>query len=107
MPFIAPSLLRRNLRGLFAVALGLILVGLLWRAPFLGMPTPAAVTDNDRKPSGSISKTLVVASKTQDNTSWLHEHLPDWDVRRFVVDGSSQQLTVPKNKGREAMVYLT
>lgn len=52
-------------------------------------------------------KVLVVASMEKDDTTWIEEHLPDWQLVRYVVDNPSAQYTVPKNKGREAMVYLT
>lgn len=53
------------------------------------------------------TKALVVASVEADDTSWIHTHLPDWQVNRYVVNSESTQFQVPKNKGREAMVYLT
>ena len=52
------------------------------------------------------TKAFVVASRSQDDTTWLEEHLSDWTVYRYVVDDSQAQYTVPQNKGREAMVYL-
>lgn len=53
------------------------------------------------------TKALVVASVEADDTSWIHTHLPDWQVNRYVVNSETTQYQVPKNKGREAMVYLT
>lgn len=50
---------------------------------------------------------LVVASMKHENTSWIPQYLPDWSHSIYVTDDSSAALTVPKNKGREAMVYLT
>ncbi|KAK4447111.1 hypothetical protein QBC34DRAFT_410452 [Podospora aff. communis PSN243] len=50
---------------------------------------------------------LVVASTQRENTSWVHRNLPDWSHSIYVVDDASAMLTVPQNKGREAMVYLT
>jgi hypothetical protein len=58
-------------------------------------------------PNSRISKALVVSSQTKDNTSWLNEHLADWNIIRYVTDDQTARYTVPKNKGREAMVYLT
>lgn len=52
-------------------------------------------------------KELVVASVTGDNTAWIAEHLPDWGRSVYVADDPHAPLTVPVNKGREAMVYLT
>jgi hypothetical protein len=49
---------------------------------------------------------IVVASLRHEDTSWIHRHLPDWSHSIYIVDDPSAELTVPKNKGREAMVYL-
>ena len=54
-----------------------------------------------------VSKELVVASVASDNTTWLEEYLPDWDANVYVADDPTAALTVPENKGREAMAYLT
>ncbi len=50
---------------------------------------------------------IVVASLKSEDTSWVHTHLPDWFRSVYVVDDASARHTVPRNKGREAMVYLT
>jgi len=50
---------------------------------------------------------IVVASQTSEDTSWVDRHLSDWARSIYVTDDPSAKLTVPKNKGREAMVYLT
>ncbi|ODH51156.1 hypothetical protein GX48_02771 [Paracoccidioides brasiliensis] len=50
---------------------------------------------------------LVVASTKNDNTSWLYEYLPEFKKNIYVTDNPHAKLTVPENKGREAMVYLT
>ncbi|KKZ60736.1 hypothetical protein EMCG_04584 [[Emmonsia] crescens] len=50
---------------------------------------------------------LIVAALSTDNTSWLDENLPDWKKNVYIVDNPKATLTVPKNKGRESMVYLT
>jgi hypothetical protein len=47
-----------------------------------------------------------VASLRSEDTSWVHRHLPDWSRSVYIVDDPSAELTVPTNKGREAMVYL-
>lgn len=52
-------------------------------------------------------KGIVVASVKSDDTSWLAEELPDWHANVYVTDDPHAKLTVPKNKGREAMAYLT
>ncbi|KAM3064734.1 hypothetical protein ACMFMF_011779 [Clarireedia jacksonii] len=54
------------------------------------------------------SKALIVASIMQDDVSWLNDkQLSDWSKSIYIVDSLQGNLTVPKNKGREAMVYLT
>ncbi|KAK4241877.1 hypothetical protein C8A03DRAFT_11876 [Achaetomium macrosporum] len=50
---------------------------------------------------------IVVASLKSENTSWVHRYLPGWSRRIYIVDDLSAPLTVPRNKGREAMVYLS
>ncbi|KDB20777.1 hypothetical protein H109_07250 [Trichophyton interdigitale MR816] len=50
---------------------------------------------------------MVVASMKRENVTWLHEYLPQWKKNIYVVDDPEAELTVPENKGREAMVYLT
>jgi hypothetical protein len=59
------------------------------------------------------SRALVVAS-TLDSSSeadkWLKNIPKDWPVHKYVADApspSEKTLTVPVNKGNEAMVYLT
>ncbi|KAF2454773.1 hypothetical protein BDY21DRAFT_290462 [Lineolata rhizophorae] len=52
-------------------------------------------------------KTIVVASMKKEDTSWLSKRLLDWDKKIYIVDDPSAELTVPLNKGHEAMVYLT
>lgn len=50
---------------------------------------------------------LVVASVKAEDTTWFHTYLPDWHKNIYVADDPLASLTVPRNKGREAMVYLT
>ncbi|PSN66285.1 hypothetical protein BS50DRAFT_495128 [Corynespora cassiicola Philippines] len=50
---------------------------------------------------------VVVASQASEDATWLDEYFPTWDKNIYRVDNSSAELTVPKNKGRESMVYLT
>ncbi|EEP81655.1 conserved hypothetical protein [Uncinocarpus reesii 1704] len=58
-------------------------------------------------PDSASRQHLVVASLRSDNTTWLVEHLPEWHTNIYVADDPEARLTVPLNKGREAMVYLT
>ncbi|RSL48328.1 hypothetical protein CDV31_003364 [Fusarium ambrosium] len=50
---------------------------------------------------------MVVASMKHENVSWLDHYLPEWKKNIYVVDDNRAKLTVPMNKGREAMVFLT
>ncbi|KAF2087460.1 hypothetical protein K490DRAFT_73836 [Saccharata proteae CBS 121410] len=59
------------------------------------------------EPSRANDKAFVVASQKGDDTDWLFEHFPGWSKYIYNVDDPTAALTVPKNKGRESMVYLT
>ncbi|KAK3381206.1 hypothetical protein B0H63DRAFT_545682 [Podospora didyma] len=51
---------------------------------------------------------VVVASMKHEDTERVHKHLPThWRTTVYVVDDPTASLTVPENKGREAMAYLT
>ena len=50
---------------------------------------------------------IIVASTKADDTSWLYGILADWPKSVYVVDDATVGLSVPQNKGREAMPYLT
>jgi hypothetical protein len=55
-----------------------------------------------------LTKHLVVASTLSSNLTWLYPSLRQthWEPYIYVTD-DPHALTVPKNKGNEAMVYLT
>lgn len=53
------------------------------------------------------NRAFVVSSLKRDDVSWLTDNLHNWQIVRYVVDDADAQYTVPMNKGREAMVYLT
>jgi hypothetical protein len=50
---------------------------------------------------------VVVASQASENATWLSDAFPHWTLNMYRVDDPTARLTVPKNKGRESMVYLT
>lgn len=50
---------------------------------------------------------MVVASMLRENVTWLEDYLTDWKKNIYVVDDPMAKFTVPINKGREAMVFLT
>lgn len=51
-------------------------------------------------------KELVFAAMESSNMSWVEEQLSDWTSNIYRAD-AKEGLTVPMNKGNEAMVYLT
>ncbi|KAF1962208.1 hypothetical protein CC80DRAFT_487725 [Byssothecium circinans] len=59
------------------------------------------------KKAGKRRTAVVVASRTSENATWLEEHFPQWEKYIYHVDDATAKLKVPKNKGREGMVYLT
>ncbi|KAJ9145406.1 hypothetical protein NKR23_g5461 [Pleurostoma richardsiae] len=60
-----------------------------------------------------LTKALVIASTSADDTAWLSSVPSDWAVHNYIVDrpsaaaDSAASDTVPANKGNEAMAYLT
>jgi hypothetical protein len=68
---------------------------------------PVVDTDHDDEDLSDDAVELVIASMKKENITWLHEYLPDWKKNIYVVDDQWAELTVPVNKGREAMVFLT
>ena len=50
---------------------------------------------------------LVVAALKDDDVSWIKRRLPTWQASVYRVNDPKAEFTVPLNKGREAMVYLT
>ena len=53
------------------------------------------------------SKALIVASIKSENTSWIHEHFPNWDRKIYINNDPKANLTIPGQKGRESTTYLT
>jgi hypothetical protein len=55
----------------------------------------------------NYTRTIVVPKLRSEDTSWLDEELPDSRKAVYVVDDKTAPLHPPKNKGNEAMVYLS
>ena len=55
----------------------------------------------------SYSQTLVVASTSDEDTTWIAAELPSLQRAVYVVDDPHAPLHVPAAKGHETMVYLT
>ncbi|KAI9895035.1 MAG: hypothetical protein M1814_000259 [Vezdaea aestivalis] len=64
-------------------------------------PTPSEVAQNVNK------EELIIAAMKSSDMSWLDTHFPEKVANVYRVDDWFAELTVPKNKGREAMVFLT
>lgn len=52
---------------------------------------------------------LVLAAMRDSDMSWVQKNLPGWHANIYRVDAHPDEasLTVPMNKGREAMPFLT
>jgi hypothetical protein len=53
------------------------------------------------------SRTLVIGKLSDEDTSWIARELPGLNTSIYRVDAPASELRIPKNKGHEAMVYLT
>ncbi|KAF2000554.1 hypothetical protein P154DRAFT_491705 [Amniculicola lignicola CBS 123094] len=81
-------------------------------APFRGDPLdfsiPLRFQDGVPKPPGHNYTTVMVLPKTEkEDISWMERELPNVPLMVYEVDNPNAVNKVPKNKGREAMVYLT
>jgi hypothetical protein len=64
--------------------------------------TPSVASDGwGSQPSTAV----VVAALEKDDVSWID--FAYWHVWKYEVDNPKARHAVPKNKGNEAMVYLT
>lgn len=73
--------------------------------------SPEQTTSEQNQDSAPITKALVVASTTKDDTRWLSQIPPslNWTLYHYRIDKpiTPSYLKVPSPKGNEAMVYLT
>jgi hypothetical protein len=53
------------------------------------------------------SRTLVIGRVSDEDISWVDRELPGLNTSIYQVDAPPSELRIPKNKGHEAMVYLT
>lgn len=108
---------RSNRVNLIGLCVGAIIVFFLFRDALL--PSSSTGSSSASGSAASRAKALatsqrqsdndvemVVASMKHENVSWLDEYLPEWKKNIYVVDDNKAKLTVPMNKGREAMVFL-
>ena len=71
------------------------------------LPTSKPTASDVSHTAPDVSRHLVVCKIKSADTSWIERELPTADVSIYVVDDPQAQFTVPKNKGRESMAYLT
>jgi hypothetical protein len=60
---------------------------------------------NPKPPGSNYSRILVLPKTTEEEIGWIHAELPDLPLAVYEVNNATAQLRVPKNKGREAMVF--
>ncbi|OQO12796.1 hypothetical protein B0A48_02260 [Cryoendolithus antarcticus] len=77
-------------------------------------PWKSPIPDGQLKPPGSnYSRTLVLARTKAENTSWVDTELSDMlssgllTTAIYVADDPTAPLHPPRNKGHEAMIYLS
>jgi hypothetical protein len=70
-------------------------------------PEPQFKPGKAKPPGESYSRELVMAKTRNEDISWLQQRFPDENLTIYYVDDPPETLKIPKNKGREAMVYLT
>jgi hypothetical protein len=58
-------------------------------------------------PNHNYTQIIVVPKMKAEDISWLEQELPDTPKAVYVVDDRRAPLHPPKNKGNEAMVYLS
>ncbi|KAB8339101.1 hypothetical protein FH972_022037 [Carpinus fangiana] len=64
-------------------------------------------TSSPSVPDPPPTVNLVVASVKDEDTSWVTTHFPEYGSTVYKADDPAAQYTVPRNKGREAAVFLT
>ena len=84
--------------------------------PSPSIKTSLMISTATPSPSPSPSATippremeLVIAAMMKSDMSWVTDNLPGWYSNIYRADASPEQaeLTVPANRGNEAMVFLT
>ncbi|KAF2134394.1 hypothetical protein P153DRAFT_304666 [Dothidotthia symphoricarpi CBS 119687] len=79
-----------------------------YRGDPLDFGIPLRFTDGQPKPQGNNYTFKIVIPKTmKEDISWMAEEIPHAPIVVYEVDNPKAENKVPKNKGREAMVYLT
>ncbi|XPS74173.1 hypothetical protein M3J09_006293 [Ascochyta lentis] len=74
----------------------------------LDFSIPLRFSDGQPKPAGSnYTFKIVVPKTTKEDLEWMQQEIPHAPLVVYEVDNDKAENKVPKNKGREAMVYLS
>ncbi|KAL7276330.1 hypothetical protein RUND412_000668 [Rhizina undulata] len=104
---IMTQLLSRRLITRTAIFLAVIFVLIVFTSILDLTSKIEAVTGKWSYRGGSPSNRIVLTATKKDDLSWVRENLGDWEPVMYRVDDKNAEYTVPINKGRESMVYLT
>ena len=84
-----------------------------WRAglwPSSSEQAEDVAADNAGRPRVAglgYSRVMVVPCTTKENMSWIQQELPELETAIYVADDPQAPLHPPRNKGHEAMIYLS
>lgn len=74
--------------------------------PLLGQSSTSKSNASANTGNNTRRTAVVVAKVNADNATWLEDYFPQWEKNIYIVDEEKAKLKIPKNKGRESMVYL-
>lgn len=69
--------------------------------------TPPSLSSGKADPAHKYQKALISGHLSIENTTWMITDLPEIELYLYTVNDLKAPLHTPRNKGREAMVYLT
>ena len=70
--------------------------------------TGTTMSTGEVNPAGQpYTRMLVMGRLKSDDISWVNKEMMNVNTTIYVVDDADSEVKMPKNKGREAMVYLT
>ncbi|MCJ1255242.1 hypothetical protein MMC24_003058 [Lignoscripta atroalba] len=105
------SFRRKPLRALFLSALIIVVLFKLISShrPVIAAPEGIAVVDHSKTKAEERGNAIVVASLKGDDVKWLKDVRPEWEKNIYIADDEERrgELRIPRNKGRESMVYLS
>ncbi|KAF2102236.1 hypothetical protein NA57DRAFT_54157 [Rhizodiscina lignyota] len=69
--------------------------------------TKQEIPSNVSIPDFKHTRTLVVGARARNEVAWVVDELPGLETVIYSIDNEDAPFHIPKNKGHEAMVYLT